>query len=121
MEQYFEHIPYFLLFVGMGVAVNLLRKAGKGEKLSKIRIVEEVIASIWIALLVAGGLDYFTEWSQFLIYGVSSAAGYFNSILIDKVGRGLVEYLLVKGRKVLDNFTDTEGEDSEEEEVQEEP
>ena len=115
MEYYLTQLPYFLLFVGMGVAVNLLRKGLAGEKLSILRIVEEIIASIWIALLVAGSLDYFTEWSYFLIYGTSSLAGFFNSILIDKVGKGLAEYLLITGKKIMDKLSDKVSEEDSEE------
>lgn len=105
MEQYVSHLPYFIVFVGLGIAVNLINKKVKGEVLTILRIVDEVISSIWIALLVAGGLMYFTEWSNLVIYGVSSVAGYFNSTLIDKVGKGIIEYLLPKVKQLMDTGT----------------
>lgn len=95
--MYFEHIPFFLLFVGMGIAANLLKKIVRDkEEVSPWRIVEEVFGGLWIALVVAGALDYFTPWSAFLIYGISSVAGYFHSFILDYFAKGLIQFVYSK-------------------------
>ena len=95
--MYFEHIPFFLLFVGMGIASNLLKKILRDkEEVSPWRIVEEVFGGLWIALVVAGALDYFTPWSAFLIYGISSVAGYFHSFILDYFAKGLIQFVYSK-------------------------
>lgn len=116
--MYFEHIPYFLLFVGMGIGLNLLKKVVRDkEKITPWRIVEEVFGGLWIALVVAGALDYFTAWSAFLIYGLSSIAGYFHSFILDSVAKGLIEFVYEKLKLRIGGKIDSIGEVSEEEET----
>ena len=107
MEVYFEHIPYFLLFVGLGIAANLLKKAVRDkEEITPWRYVEEIFGGLWIALVVAGALDYFTPWSAFLIYGISSVAGYFHSYILDYVAKGLIEFIVVKAKSIINGKAD---------------
>lgn len=87
MKQYTEHIPFFFIMVSLGIILNLLLKK---EKLTFRRVLEEFLGSVWISIIVAGCLDYYTDMSYFVISGLSSFAGFLHSKLIDYIGNDLL-------------------------------
>lgn len=95
MKEYIQHIPYFFLMVSLGIITNLLMQKRKtGKKITGLRILEEIFSSIWISLIVAGCLDYFTDWSVLVVSGISSLAGFFHSKFIDYIGNDILLFLV---------------------------
>lgn len=105
MEQYLKDIPYFLIAVALGIIPGLLRSArlhkAKGEKFPAVRYVEEGFSGLWISVVAAGLLDYYTDFSLFAICAVSTVAAFFNSILIDYIGNELIIFVVKKVKDKL--------------------
>lgn len=94
MKEYLEHLPIFFLVVLLGIISNLLIKYRKDKKSINIgRILEETFSGLWISIVVAGGLDFYTNWSVLLISGLSSMAGFFHSKIIDIFGNDILVLL----------------------------
>lgn len=105
MEQYLEHIPYFLAAVVLGIIPNLLSLK---RKLSKInvnisiwRYIEETFSALWISAVLAALLDEFTGLSAIAVYAFASLVAYFHSVLIDKIGNDIIVHLFVQIKEWL--------------------
>lgn len=94
MNDYINHLPLFFLVVLLGIVSNLLIKYRKDKKSVNVgRILEEIFSSLWISIIVVGGLDYYTDWSVLLISGLSSLGGFFHSKIIDIFGNDVLVLL----------------------------
>ena len=100
MENYLQHIPYFLVAVIIGIVPSLLRLRRtlkvKGKVIENVRYVEESFAALWISIVVAGLLDYYTDLSLFAICAISMIAAFFHSQLIDIIGNDLILFMVKK-------------------------
>lgn len=104
MENYIQHIPYFLGFVLLGVLAKFLKIRKTIKHLTVLRVLDELLNSLFVAVIISAVLDQYFNLHEYFVYSMSSLGGYFSSIILDNT-KGLISFLFEKIKSIINKKT----------------
>lgn len=105
MEKYIEHLPYFLVFVFLGIGVNFMFST-PNESITKKRLLREVFGAIWVSIIMFAIIEEFFMIGALFTYAICSIAGFANSKIIEFLKEDLWVFLIKEFKKVVTRFFD---------------